>query len=308
MKTQLYILTGFLGSGKTTFMLRMMEHLKDRKLGIIQNESGKVGVDGAILRKDEVEMIELNNGSIFCSCHKNGFVSTLATMAKRNFEILLVESTGIGDPSNVNEIVKKANEAAEGCIDFKGVICIVDAVNFIWQLSKHEEAMRQVKHCHMAIISKGDLSPQGTAEVETAIRGINPVCPIYRSINGEMDMGFLQEDLLKYDWCEAEESTNSRDSRPKTIFINVKQAVDKKEFMAFLKAIGPKVLRVKGFTDIAGQGMCQVDVVGKVMAIRPTELQEKAQLVFISAKGPVVIKDVFTAWKENVSSPMELKN
>ena len=306
--TKLYILTGFLGAGKTTFMLKMLEELKDHKIGIIQNESGKVGVDGARLRKDAVEMIELNNGSIFCSCHKNGFVTTLATMAKNNFEYLLVESTGIGDPSNVNEIVKKANEAAEGCIDFKGVICIVDAVNFMWQLAKHEEAMRQVKHCHMALISKADLAPQGTTEIETAIRGINAVCPIYHCTNGEMDMGFLEQDLLRYDWCEAEESINSKDNRPKTIFINVKQPVDKKEFMAFLKAIGPQVLRVKGFTEIAGSGICQVDVVGKVMAIRPTELTEQAQLVFISDKGLAVIKDVFTAWKENVSTPMELKN
>ena len=306
--TQLYILTGFLGAGKTTFMLKMMEQLKDKKLGIIQNESGKVGVDGAILRKDQVEMIELNNGSIFCSCHKNGFVTTLATMAKRNFEYLLVESTGIGDPSNVDEIVKKANEAAEGCIDFKGVICIVDAVNFMWQLAKHEEAMRQVKHCNMAIISKSDLSPQGTQEVETAIRGINALCPIYHSVNGEMDMGFLNEDLLRYHNAEAEESINSKDNRPKTVFINVKQPVDKKEFMAFLKAIGPKVLRVKGFTNVEGSGMCQVDVVGKVMAIRPTELTENAQLVFISANGLQVIKDVFTAWKETMSVPMEIKN
>ena len=306
--TKLYILTGFLGAGKTTFMLKMMEQLKDHKLGIIQNESGKVGVDGARLRKDAVEMIELNNGSIFCSCHKNGFVTTLATMAKRNFEYLLVESTGIGDPSNVNEIVKKANEAAEGCIDFKGVICIVDAVNFMWQLAKHEEAMRQVKHCHMALISKADLVPQGTAELETAIRGINPLCPISHVTNGEMDMSFLDEDLLQYNFAEAEESINSKDNRPKTVFINVKQPVDKKEFMAFLKAVGPKVLRVKGFTDIKDSGICQVDVVGKVMAIRPTELSEQAQLVFISANGLQVIKDVFTAWKENVSTPMEIKN
>lgn len=309
MKTQLYILTGFLGAGKTTFMLKVLEQLKEHKVGIIQNESGKVGVDGTILRQNGIEMIELNNGSIFCSCHKNGFVTTLATMAKRNFEYLLVESTGIGDPSNVNEIVKKANEAAEGCIDFKGVICLVDAVNFIWQLSVHEEAMRQVKHCHMAVISKSDLlGNQGTADIEAAIRGINPVCPIYYCNFGQMDMDFLRQDMLKYDWCDAEESINSRDSRPKTIFINVKEPVDKKELMAFLKAVGPWVLRVKGFTEVAGQGMCQVDVVGKVMAIRPTELDTKAQLVFISANGPAIIRDVFTAWKENVSTPMELKN
>ncbi len=309
VRTQLYILTGFLGAGKTTLMRKLLEHLKGHKVGVIQNESGKVSIDGAIVRQDDVQMIEINNGSIFCACHKNGFVSTLATMAQREFEYLLVESTGIGDPSNVEWIISKAREASGDRFDFRGVLCLVDAANFVWQLSLYEEACRQIKHCHLAVITKSDLvSPAVLKEAEAAIRGINPSCPVRRSVNGDLAPDFLEEDLLQYRYAEAEESLNNRDSRPKTIFVNVKEPVDKQEFSAFLKAIGPEVLRVKGFADVKGLGMQQVDVVGKVTAMRPTQLREQAQLVFISGKGPTVIRDVAGAWKAHVSTAMEIKN
>ena len=309
MRTQLYVLTGFLGAGKTTLLLRLLEHLEGHKVGVIQNESGKVGIDGAITRRDAVEMIEINNGSIFCACHKNGFVTTLASMAKREFEYLLVESTGIGDPSNVEWIVEKARESAGDRFDFRGVICLVDAANFVWQLALHEEARRQIKHCHMAVITKGDLVSRAVVqEAETAIRGIHPLCPIHRSVQGDLSPAFLEEDLLQYRWTEAEESLNNRDSRPKTIFVNVKEPVDRKELLAFLQAVAPEVLRVKGFVPVTGEGMQQVDVVGRVMALRPTALQEAAQLVFISAKGPAVIRDVAAAWKAHVHAAMDIKN
>ena len=70
MKTKLYLLTGFLGSGKTTLLLEMLKRLDNKKIGVIQNEIGKISIDGEILRNDDIQMVELNRGSIFCSCLK----------------------------------------------------------------------------------------------------------------------------------------------------------------------------------------------------------------------------------------------
>ena len=69
-KINLYVLTGFLGSGKTTVLLRLLDVLKNNKVGVIQNEFGKLGIDGTILKRDNIEMMEINRGSIFCSCLK----------------------------------------------------------------------------------------------------------------------------------------------------------------------------------------------------------------------------------------------
>ena len=160
-KTRLYVLTGFLGSGKTTLLLRLLTALTGRRVGVIQNEFGKLGIDGQILQRGDVEMVEINRGSIFCSCLKLSFVQALADMAKQNLDYLFVESSGLGDPSNYQEILDAARELAGDRYDFQGAICLIDAVNFPRQLQDMETVERQLKHCHLAVVTKVDLIEPG---------------------------------------------------------------------------------------------------------------------------------------------------
>ena len=173
-------------SGKTTVLLRMLEELKGHRIGIIQNEFRKLGIDGTILRNDDIQMVEINRGSIFCSCLKLNFVQALAEMAQQDFEYLFVESSGWGDPSNVQEILEAAKIAANKEYDFKGVICFVDAVNFLEQVKDEETTYRQLKHCNLAVITKSADEASADAEqirqVEDKIRKINPVCEIIREV------------------------------------------------------------------------------------------------------------------------------
>lgn len=129
-KTKLYVLSGFLGSGKTTILLKLLEALKGKRIGIIQNEFGKLGIDGTILRNDDIQMTEINRGSIFCSCLKLSFVHALMEMAAQNFEYLFVEGSGWGDPSNLEEILKAVQAGAGDRYELMGTLCLVDSVNF----------------------------------------------------------------------------------------------------------------------------------------------------------------------------------
>lgn len=307
--TKLYVLTGFLGSGKTTILLKLLERFKGHRVGIIQNEIGKLGIDGEILRNDDIQMVELNRGSIFCSCLKLSFVSALSEMAQKDFEYLFVESSGIGDPSNVEEILEAAKVASGKEYDFKGVICLVDAVNFMEQLEDLEAVSRQLKHCHLAVITKTDLvDEEAVQKVEEKIRQINPVCKMLASSMGEMDYGFLEEDLLLYQWAEGEDTTNSEKTKPKTLFMDFEGEVEKEKLIAFLNDVIPDVYRVKGFFRLVEEGWNQVDVVGKKIDFKPCESYEKSQLVFISKIGPAVIKKIFAAWEEKVGMEMKLRN
>lgn len=90
--TKLYILTGFLGAGKTTILLKLLHELRGRKIGVIQNEFGKLGIDGEIIRNDDIQMVEINKGSIFCSCLKLNFVKALAEMGQQDFEYPVLRS------------------------------------------------------------------------------------------------------------------------------------------------------------------------------------------------------------------------
>ena len=306
--TKLYVLTGFLGSGKTTVLLQLLERFKGHRVGIIQNEIGKLGIDGEILRNDDIQMVELNRGSIFCSCLKLSFVSALSEMAQKDFEYLFVESSGIGDPSNVEEILEAAKVASGKEYDFKGVICLVDAVNFMEQLEDLEAVSRQLKHCHLAVITKTDLvDEEAVQKVEEKIRQINPVCKMLASSMGEMDYGFLEEDLLLYQWAEGEDTTNSEKTKPKTLFMDFEGEVEKEKLIAFLNDVIPDVYRVKGFFRLVEEGWNQVDVVGKKIDFKPCESYEKSQLVFISKIGPAVIKKIFAAWEEKVGMEMKLR-
>ena len=307
--TKLYVITGFLGAGKTTLLLKLLEHLKGSRVGIIQNEFGKLGIDGAILKNDDIHMVEINRGSIFCSCLKLSSVSALSEMTQHDFDYLFVESSGLGDPSNVEEILGAVDAVSGKSYDFCGVICLVDAVNFIDQLTDLETVYRQLKHCHLAVITKSDLvNSSKMADLEKKIREINAVCRLTTSIQGKMDYSFLDDDLLLYQWAESEETTNTEESKPKTLFMEIYDAVDKNQLVKFLNEIIPSVYRIKGFLTINGIGRQQIDVVGTKINFKESVDSGNAQLVFISKIGPAIIKNILSAWNDNVEAEMKLKN
>ena len=309
MKTKLYLLTGFLGSGKTTLLLEMLKRLDNKKIGVIQNEIGKISIDGEILRNDDIQMVELNRGSIFCSCLKLNFVQALADMAEKDFEYLFVESSGIGDPSNLDEILKAVTVIAGDKYEFKGAICLADAINFENQLEEDEAVERQIKHCNMAIITKSDVTgDEGFEKVLNKIKEINPICRVEKSVNGVMDYSFLDEDLVQYKWAESEESTNSVETKPKTLFLNFEGEIEKEKLTAFLEDMTDDVYRMKGFFNLKGEGWNQVDVVGKKIDYKPCNDKGNSQLVFISKKGPAIIKKIFSSWEDRVGLEMKLKN
>ena len=308
-KTQLYVLTGFLGSGKTTILRKLLENLKTEGVGVIQNEFGKLSVDGDILRDDDIKMVELSRGSIFCSCLKLSFVQALAEMSKQGLRYVFVESSGLGDPSNMEEILSAVQVLAGDCYDFKGVICLVDAVNFMSQLGDLETVERQLKHCHLAIITKTDLADEETIRhVTEDIRAINPVCPILHSAKADLPLDFLQQNLLDYQWAQTEDSTNVPEDKPKTISLWCNETVPKEKLEQFIHAIAPHVYRVKGFFNLQDLGWQQVDLVGQRIDVAPCPPAEQSHLVLISKIGPAIIKKAFDAWNSLVGVPMDLKN
>ncbi len=308
-KTKLYVLTGFLGSGKTTILLKLLDSLKGKKVGIIQNEFGKLGIDGTILRNDDIQMVEINRGSIFCSCLKLSFVQALAEMSNHKFEYLFVESSGLGDPSNVEEILEAARVMSGDQYEFKGAICLVDSVNFFNQLDDLETVHRQLKHCHLAVLTKVDLvNANMIIKIKEKIREINPVCRIDVSSNGNLDLGFLHENLMQYKWAEGEETTNSEETKPKTLSMNFDGVVEKEKLELFLREIEADVYRIKGFFNLYDSGWNQIDLVGKQIDYKPCNPQEKSQIVFISKIGPNLIKKIHDAWNKYVGLEMQLKN
>ena len=306
---KLYILTGFLGSGKTTLLLNILHHLKGHKVGVIQNEFGKLSIDGDILRSGDIQMVEITRGSIFCSCLQLKFVEALSEMAKQDFEYLFVESSGLGDPSNVQSILDAAEIAAGKKMDFRGVICLVDAKNFWEQINDGEYVNRQLRHCHLAAITKRDLVDDAAVQaIVDKIRTINPLCRLEESCMGDLNLDFLREDLLRYQFAPPEEALDLKKSKPKTLFLNFEGQVTQQQLLNFFAPILPDIYRAKGFFHITDAGWMQVDVVGSQIDLKPCQPCQLSQLVFISKIGPNIIKPLLDSWEAAVGLPMQLKN
>ena len=307
-KTKLYLLTGFLGSGKTTFLTNILKNLSGNKVAVIMNEFGKVGIDGTIIKREGMELVEINRGSIFCSCLQLTFVSALIDMADKNMEYVFVESSGLADPSNIGDFLEAVKVAKGDVYDYSGAICIVDGVNFLEQVEDIETVERQLKFCHLVIISKVDLiDGEKLNKVIEKVREINHKAEIVQSINGKIDYNFLEKNLVAEDWVGTEDTTNTPENKPKTLILTYDGELTKNKLTQFIDTIKDDSYRIKGFFQLE-DGWNQVDVVGKRVDYKKTnKAQENSQLVIISKIGPQIIRPIFNAWEEIVGEEMKLR-
>ena len=307
-KKKLFVLTGFLGAGKTSFLQHVLEAFSDKKLAVIQNEFGKIGIDGSIIQRQGIHIKEINRGSIFCSCLQLSFVEALAELAKSDAEYLFVESSGLADPSNIMDILESVKVLAGDVYDFQGVICLIDGLHFPKQVKDTETVDRQLKHCDVAIINKIDLiSGEQYKKVISLVREVNPHCLILHCENGRADLSFIREGFEKGSWVDSEESLNTVDNKPKTISLVCAENVSKERFHQFLQEVLPDCYRIKGFFLLDHHWM-QVDVVEELIDYKPCPEKEISELVFLSKVGPKVIRSIDEAWKKYMVVPMKLKN
>ncbi|HHU03437.1 MAG TPA: GTP-binding protein [Fastidiosipila sp.] len=307
-KTKLYLLTGFLGAGKTTFLTSVLNDLPDNRVAVIMNEFGKVGIDGPIIEKDGMELVELNRGSIFCSCLQLNFVSALIEMADRDMEYVFVESSGLADPSNIGEFLEAVEVAKGDVYNYCGAISIVDGVHFLEQVEDIETVERQLQYCNLVIISKVDLIDEDRLnKVKARVREINDTAEIVESVNGSYDYDFLNKDLMASGWKESEDTTNTPENRPKTLTLTYEEELSKDKLTQFLDIIKKDSYRIKGFFKL-DDGWNQVDVVNDLIDYKPTNKgEDKSELVIISKVGPQIIRPIFAAWEEVVGTEMKLR-
>jgi G3E family GTPase len=306
-KIDLYLLTGFLGAGKTTLLRNILDDLSNEKVGVIMNEFGKIGIDGDIIRKDGLQLTEINRGSIFCSCLKLNFAQSMIEMADREIKYLFVESSGLADPSNIGEIMEGVESVKGEVYNYRGAICVTDAINFMDQLDDLETVERQIKHCHLVVLSKTDLVDEARlAETIERIREINPIVPIETSSQGRLDYNFLGEDLMKYKWTEGEDTTNAPENKPKTLTIRFDSPLGERELTSFIDEIKRDAYRIKGFARLEN-GWSQIDLVGSRLDIKATEPREEDQLVVISKIGPQIIRPMAKAWEDKIGIPMKMR-
>jgi G3E family GTPase len=195
MENPVTILTGFLGSGKTSLLNAVLEHHGAHRFAIVENEFGEQGVDGDLIMRPDEGIVEMNNGCLCCSLNE-AFVDILAglTSRKDEFEELIVESTGIADPAGIAAPFL-AHPAVKREFTLRNVICVVDAEQVEDRLADTDEALRQIAFSNIIIINKTDLVHHDyVRRLREMLAEINPLARILSGCAGNYP--FLDE-LLK---------------------------------------------------------------------------------------------------------------
>ena len=190
------VVTGFLGSGKTTLIGRLLRHPGMNRAAVIVNEFGEIGIDHELIAASSESVTLLNNGCLCCVV-RTDLQETLRTLfAQRrageviDFDRVLIETSGLADPAPVIQtLATDTLLAAQYRLD--GVVTLVDAVNGLGQLEREAEAVKQAALADRLLVTKTDLA-DATA-LRERLRGLNAHAEIADVVQGEIDPAYLTD-------------------------------------------------------------------------------------------------------------------
>ena len=181
-KVPVTILTGFLGSGKTTLLNRILSEEHGKRIAVIENEYGEVGIDQALVINADEEIFEMSNGCICCTV-RGDLIRVLSNLMKRRdkFDYVLVETTGLADPGPVAQTFFMDDEIrAEFALD--GIVTLVDSAHINQQLGRSDESTEQIAFADVLVLNKTDLVDSDALDtLETRLRDMNRMARVVRS-------------------------------------------------------------------------------------------------------------------------------
>lgn len=183
------VLTGFLGSGKTTLLNRILTENHGKRIAVIENEFGEIGVDQELVINAEEEVFEMNNGCICCTV-RGDLIRILGNLMKRKdkFDYIMVETTGLADPGPVAQTFF-VDEEMQSRVALDGIVTLVDAKHIWEHIDDTMEAKEQVAFADVILLNKTDLvAPEDLDKLEARIKAMNSAARIYRTKDAVVDL------------------------------------------------------------------------------------------------------------------------
>ncbi len=183
------VLTGFLGSGKTTLLNRILTENHGKKIAVIENEFGEVGIDNDLVIGAEEEIFEMNNGCICCTV-RGDLIRILGHLMKRRdkFDYIMIETTGMADPGPVAQTFYVDDDMQEK-LHLDAIVTLVDAKHIWEHIDDSDEAKEQVAFADVILLNKIDLvAPEDLERLEARIKSMNSMARIYRSRDAAVEM------------------------------------------------------------------------------------------------------------------------
>jgi G3E family GTPase len=183
------VLTGFLGAGKTTLLNRILTENHGKRIAVIENEFGEVGVDQELVIGADEEIFEMNNGCICCTV-RGDLIRILGNLMKRRnkFDYIMIETTGLADPGPVAQTFFMDDEMRQK-LQLDAVTTLVDAKHVHQHLDESPEVREQIAFADVILLNKIDLVEPGELDrLEARLRNMNAAARIYRTKDAAVDL------------------------------------------------------------------------------------------------------------------------
>lgn len=267
----LTIVTGFLGSGKTTLIRRFLSQADDN-IGIVVNEYGEIGLD-QLLFVHAAERLELMASGCLCCARRNDISRALHQLVIRSradggagIEHALMETSGLADPAPIIATILQ-DPWLRAHVRLRAVITVLDAVNGPETLANNIEAVRQVSMADAVVITKGDLrSAHDVHTLEAEIRARAPDATIIDAQDSNLDLAqlFTRDAALPRMRTDAAETgaaiapADTPSHRTRSFVLPLQDHIDWPAFTLWLSALlhrhGDRILRVKGMVTVRSTG------------------------------------------------------
>ena len=247
--------SGFLGSGKTTFLKAYLQNHPTR-VGVIVNDFGDTSVDVLQLKSYASTIRDVSGGSMFCTCKMNTFIDTLAQMASHDLDEILVETSGFSNPGNILSLMQSVNGLKP--LTYKGLITMVAANQFEKVVHTCVPARKQIERADVLFVTKMDAVDAPFEHVVQRVRAHNQSAPVYRVDHGQYQPEWL--DVV----------TPSLAVGPSTMDVSLRRASlilsgtpSETQLRQFFKQIWVYVERIKGMINtVEGTAYIEYDDAG----------------------------------------------
>jgi len=310
------VLTGFLGSGKTTLLNHVLQAQHGKRIAVIENEFGEIGIDDALVIDAEEEIFEMNNGCICCTV-RGDLIRILGNLMRRRdaFDHILIETTGLADPAPVAQTFF-VDDDIKRHLRLDAIVTLVDAKHLPQHLDDvkadgvENEAVEQLAFADRVVINKLDLVDDAElAEVRRRIRSINALAQIVETEHGRVDLdrilgvgAFDLDRALEIDPAFLTETEHQHDQTVTSVGIELDGDLDGEKLNDWLGTLlstqGTDIFRMKGILAVAGsaerhvfQGVHMLFDAKEADAWRPGEVRA-SKMVFI---GRNLDRDELTA-------------
>lgn len=239
------LITGFLGTGKTTLLRRIVEENRDRKWMYLVNEFSALDVDGAVMSKDNPDVISIPGGSIFCKCLVTEFIGQMTEIHDHYTDVegVVIEASGMADPRVIADMLKETGLGEY--FKLSSIISVVEPRSFLRLIHTLPNIIYQVEAADWVLLNKCDLFDEDQlAETEQAIRYIKADAKLIRCVMGEVDFPVFGNKIEHIDLHG--EYAKCRDPRYSSFSTTFSAAVELAALKALIRNHEGDVYRVKG--------------------------------------------------------------